>query len=131
MTATRTPGVPVIEDGALISTNPATGEEVGRFPVAGPDEVAAAVTRARDAAAWWAGIGFAERRHRLLRWRADIARRLPELAEPVHRGTGKPVAEAIVESGGGIDHIAWAGRHARRGLGSRRGTTPRVPDEEP
>src|SRR5262249_2268817 len=34
-----TPGVPVIEDGKLISTNPATGEEVGRFPVAGPAEV--------------------------------------------------------------------------------------------
>src|SRR2546423_6047750 len=120
MTATRTPGVPVIEDGKLISTNPATGEEVGRFPVAGPAEVAAAVERARAAAIWWAGLGYAERRHRLLRWRADLARRLPELAELVHRETGKPVAEAIVEAGGGIDHIAWAARHARKVLGPRR-----------
>jgi succinate-semialdehyde dehydrogenase / glutarate-semialdehyde dehydrogenase len=120
MTATRTPGVPVIEDGQLISTNPATGEEVGRFPVAGPAEVAEAVTRAREAAGWWAGLGFAERRHRLLRWRAGLARRLPELAELVHRETGKPVAEAIVESGGAIDHVAWAARHARRVLGPRR-----------
>jgi len=120
MTATRTPGVPVIEDGQLVSTNPVSGAEVGRFPVAGPAEVAAAVDRAREAATWWAGLGFAERRHRLLRWRADIARRLPELAELVHRETGKPVAEAIVESGGGIDHIAWAARNARRVLHSRR-----------
>jgi succinate-semialdehyde dehydrogenase/glutarate-semialdehyde dehydrogenase len=120
VTTTHTPGVPVVENGKLISTNPATGEEVGRFPVAGPAEVAAAVERAREAAAWWAGIGYAERRHRLLRWRADVARRLPELAELVHRETGKPVAEAIVEAGGGIDHIAWAARHARRVLRSRR-----------
>jgi succinate-semialdehyde dehydrogenase / glutarate-semialdehyde dehydrogenase len=120
VTTTRTPGVPVVEDGKLISTNPATGEEVGRFPVAGPAEVAAAVARAREAAAWWAGIGYAERRHRLLRWRADLARRLPELARLMHRETGKPVAEAIVEAGGGIDHIAWAARNARRVLRSRR-----------
>ena len=120
MTTTRTPGVPVIEDGQLVSTNPVSGAEVGRFPVAGPAEVAAAVDRARAAATWWAGLGFAQRRHRLLRWRADIARRLPELAELVHRETGKPVAEAIVESGGGIDHIAWAARNARRVLHSRR-----------
>ena len=120
MTTTRTPGVPVIEDGQLVSTNPVSGAEVGRFPVAGPAEVAAAVDRARAAATWWARLGFAERRHRLLRWRADIARRLPELAELVHRETGKPVAEAIVESGGGIDHIAWAARNARRVLHSRR-----------
>jgi acyl-CoA reductase-like NAD-dependent aldehyde dehydrogenase len=120
VTTTHTPGVPVVEDGKLISTNPATGEEVGRFPVAGPAEVAAAVDRAREAAAWWAGIGYAERRHRLLRWRADLARRLPELAQLMHRETGKPVAEAIVEAGGGIDHIAWAARHARQVLRSRR-----------
>jgi acyl-CoA reductase-like NAD-dependent aldehyde dehydrogenase len=104
----------------LISTNPVTGEEVGRFPVADPTRVSAAVVRAREAAGWWAGLGYSERRHRLLRWRADLARRLPELAELVHRETGKPVAEAIVEAGGGIDHIAWAARHARRVLHSRR-----------
>ena len=107
MTATRTPGVPVIEDGELISTSPASGEEVGRFPVAGPAEVSAAVQKARPAATWWAGLGFAERRHRLLCWRAALARRLPELAELVHRETGKPVAEAIVEAGGCMVS-AWA-----------------------
>ena len=46
MTATRTPGLPVIEDGTLVSSNPATGAEVGRFPVASPDDVRAAVERA-------------------------------------------------------------------------------------
>ncbi len=112
--------MPVVEDGSLVSTNPVTGAEVGRFPVAGPAQVADAVARAREAAAWWAGLGFASRRHRLLRWRADLARRLPELAELMHQETGKPVAEAIVEAGGGIDHVAWAARHARQVLRSRR-----------
>jgi succinate-semialdehyde dehydrogenase / glutarate-semialdehyde dehydrogenase len=120
MTAITTPGVPVIEDGMLISTNPATGEEVGRFPVAGPAEVAEAVARARTAAGWWAGLGFAGRRPRLLRWRASMANRIEELAELMHRETGKPVAEAIVECAGAIDHVAWAAKHAKSVLGPKR-----------
>jgi acyl-CoA reductase-like NAD-dependent aldehyde dehydrogenase len=120
MTVIRTPGVPVIEDGMLISTNPATGEEVGRFPVAGPADVTEAVARARAAAVWWAGLGFAGRRPRLLRWAASLANRIEELAEVVHRETGKPVAEAIIESAGAVDHVAWAAKHARAVLGPRR-----------
>jgi acyl-CoA reductase-like NAD-dependent aldehyde dehydrogenase len=120
MTDTRTPGAPLIEDGALVSTSPATGEEVGRFPVATPADVAAAVSRAREASAWWAGLGFAGRRQRLLRWRAVLANRLDELATLMHREGGKPVAEAMVESAGAIDHIAWGAKHARSVLGSRR-----------
>jgi succinate-semialdehyde dehydrogenase / glutarate-semialdehyde dehydrogenase len=120
MTATRAPGVPVIEDGHLVSTNPATGEQVGRFPVAGPEQVAAAVSAARDAAAWWAGLDFAGRRLRLLRWRAALATRLTELAELMHREGGKPVPDALVEAAGAIDHIAWSARNARRVLHRRR-----------
>jgi acyl-CoA reductase-like NAD-dependent aldehyde dehydrogenase len=120
MTATRTPGLPVVEDGHLISTSPATGEEVGRFPVAGPGDVAAAVERARAAAQWWGSLGFAGRRERLLRFRSMLANRLTDLAALVHRETGKPAAEAIVEATAAIDHVAWAARHARRVLGPRR-----------
>jgi acyl-CoA reductase-like NAD-dependent aldehyde dehydrogenase len=54
MTATHAPGLPIVEDGLLVSTNPATGEEVARVRIAGADDVAAAVERARAAAAWWA-----------------------------------------------------------------------------
>src|SRR5687768_14106063 len=97
MTATRTPGVPAIDDGSLISTNPVTGEEVGRFPVATPEDVAAAVARARDAGQWWAGLGFAGRRRRLLRFRALLAQRLDGLAALMSRETGKPSADALVE----------------------------------
>ncbi|GIF48688.1 acyl-CoA reductase-like NAD-dependent aldehyde dehydrogenase [Asanoa ferruginea] len=120
MTATRAAGVPVVEDGALVSTNPATGEEVGRFPVADADDVARAVTRARDAAQWWVALGHAGRKARLLRWRALLAQRVEEAAALVSREGGKPVAEAIVETAAAIDHIDWAARNAKRVLGPRR-----------
>jgi succinate-semialdehyde dehydrogenase / glutarate-semialdehyde dehydrogenase len=120
MTATRTPGVPVVEDGALVSTNPATGEEVGRFPVATAADVTAAVARAREAAAWWRGLGYAGRRQRLLRYRSVLANRIEDLAALMRREGGKPRAEAIVEAAAAIDHIAWAARHARRVLGQRK-----------
>jgi acyl-CoA reductase-like NAD-dependent aldehyde dehydrogenase len=120
MTSTRTPGVPVVEDGTLVSTNPATGEEVGRFPVASAAEVDATVALAREAATWWAGLGYADRRRRLLRYRSVLANRISELAELVRREGGKPAAEAIVEAAAAIDHIAWAATHARRVLGQRK-----------
>ncbi|WP_405105067.1 aldehyde dehydrogenase family protein [Micromonospora sp. NBC_01405] len=120
MTAVRVPGAPVIEDGRLVSTSPATGAEVGRLPVAAAADVAAAVDRAREAAAWWAGLGFTGRRERLLRWRGVLARRIEELSELVHAEGGKPVPDAIVEVLTAIEHIDWAARNAGRVLGPRR-----------
>ncbi|MEV4759905.1 aldehyde dehydrogenase family protein, partial [Micromonospora sp. NPDC049559] len=120
MTSVRVPGLPVIEAGELISTHPATGVEVGRFPVATRADVERAVERGAEAGRWWEGLGFAERRRRLLRWRAVLARRIEELADLSHREGGKPVAEAIVETAGAIEHIDWAARNARRVLGPRR-----------
>ncbi|MET7424092.1 aldehyde dehydrogenase family protein [Dactylosporangium sp. NPDC005555] len=120
MTATRTPGVPAIDEGSLISTNPASGEEVGRFPVASPDHVTDTVSRARDAAGWWAGLGFAGRRKRLLAFRSVLTNRLEELAELMHREGGKPTADGLVEAIAAIDHVAWAAHHARKVLGRRR-----------
>ena len=46
MTATHAPGLPIVEDGLLVSTNPATGEAAARVPIARADDVAAAVERA-------------------------------------------------------------------------------------
>src|SRR6266511_1169889 len=114
MTATRTPGLPVVEDGMLLSTNPATGAEVGRFPVASADDVAAAVARARESGRWWASLGFAGRRQRLLRFRSLMANRLTYLAKLMHDETGKPVAEAIGEAAGAIALVALASWIARR-----------------
>jgi succinate-semialdehyde dehydrogenase/glutarate-semialdehyde dehydrogenase len=123
MTATRVPGVPVIEDGVLISTNPATGEEAGRVPAASPDSVGAAVKRAREAAAWWLALGYDGRKDRLLRWRSLIVQRIDELAQLTSLETGKPNADAIMETVTAVEHLDWAARHAKKVLGPRRTKT--------
>ncbi len=114
------PGLPFIDAGELVSTNPSTGVIVGRFPVADADAVAAAVARARAAGAWWGGLSFAERRTRLMAWRRTLAHRLPELVELMHAEGGKPTADALTECAIALDHITWAARNARRVLRGRR-----------
>jgi acyl-CoA reductase-like NAD-dependent aldehyde dehydrogenase len=115
--------MPFVEDGVLVSTNPATGAEAGRVPVADAAAVAAAVDRARAAATWWTGLGFAGRRIRLLRWRALLVERIEQLAELTRLEGGKPIADAIVEASGAIEHIDWAAHNAKRVLGPRRTRT--------
>ncbi|MFF0721224.1 aldehyde dehydrogenase family protein [Micromonospora sp. NPDC003816] len=120
MTAPHRPGTPTIEGGHLISTNPATGDEAGRVPVATGVEVERAVANARAAGLWWAGLGFDGRRERLLRWRRLLAKRMETLAELVHAEGGKPIADALVEIVTAVEHVDWAANNARRVLGARR-----------
>jgi acyl-CoA reductase-like NAD-dependent aldehyde dehydrogenase len=115
--------MPFVEDGVLISTNPATGAEAGRVPVADAAAVAAAVARAREATTWWSGLGFEGRKVRLLRWRALLVERIEQLADLAQLEGGKPTADAIVESSAAIEHIDWAARNAKRVLGPRRTRT--------
>src|ERR1700751_908942 len=102
------------------SVNPATAEVIGTFPVHGRSDVDAAVERAGQAARWWAGLGYAQRRTRLLAWKSHLTRYLPRLAELVHTETGKPLADAQLEILLAVVHIDWAARHARKVLGPRR-----------
>jgi acyl-CoA reductase-like NAD-dependent aldehyde dehydrogenase len=102
------------------STNPATGAVVGVFPIHDENAVLATVERARPAARQWAELGFDGRRERLNAYRGYLARRLHELADLVHRENGKPHADAILEITLAIDHLAWAGAHARKTLGPRK-----------
>ncbi|MBU2661993.1 aldehyde dehydrogenase family protein [Actinoplanes bogorensis] len=120
MTATRVPGNPVVEDGVLISTNPASGAEAGRVPVADAEAVRETVRRAAEAGLWWQALGYDGRRERLLRWRSLIVRRIEELAALTSLETGKPEADAIVEATAAVEHLDWAARNAQRVLGPRR-----------
>jgi succinate-semialdehyde dehydrogenase/glutarate-semialdehyde dehydrogenase len=115
-----TPGAAVVADGKLVSTSPATGAEIGRFPVHGQEDVAAAVERAREAAAWWRDLGWRGRRESLLRWKRLIAARMTELVELIHAENGKPVADGLLEVVLTLDHLHWATTHARSVLGERR-----------
>ena len=104
----------------LETVNPATGEVLATFPVHGRREVEATVTRAHEAAAWWAGLGWSERRIRLLAWKSHLTRYLGRLAQLVHEETGKPLDDAKLEIILAIVHIDWAARHARAVLRPRR-----------
>jgi acyl-CoA reductase-like NAD-dependent aldehyde dehydrogenase len=99
------------------SLNPATDEPIGTFPVFGEDEVNETVARAREAAAWWSGLGFAERRTKLLAWKSYLTRYIMRLAEVVRAETGKPTADAQLEIMLAIVHIDWAAKHAGKVLG--------------
>ena len=102
------------------SVNPATGEVLATFGVDGQREVAAAVRRAQGAAAWWGGLGFAQRRLRLLAWKSHMTRYMGRLAQLVHEETGKPLDDATLEIVNAILHLDWAAKHAHGVLKPRR-----------
>src|SRR5580692_7382488 len=104
----------------LETVNPATGEVLATFPVHGRREVDAAVTAARGAASWWAGLGWSGRRIRLLAWKSHLVRYMGRLAQLMHEETGKPLDDAKLEIITAVLHIDWAARHARRVLRPRR-----------
>ncbi|TQS44165.1 aldehyde dehydrogenase family protein [Cryptosporangium phraense] len=117
---TSRPGTPAFDGGFLVSSSPATGEEVGRVPVSDADGVRDAVEKARPAAAWWAALGYAGRRTRLLQWRATITQRLDEITDLMHRENGKPTDDAMLELLITVHHIDWAAKKAAKVLGPRR-----------
>ena len=103
------------------SVNPATSEVIGTYPVQGRSEVDAVVERARQAASWWSGLPYSQRRARLLAWKSHLTRYLARLAElRSTTRTGKPLADAQLEILLAIVHIDWAAKHAGRVLGPRR-----------
>ena len=79
----------------IVSYNPATGEEVGRAPVASAIEIKEAVERAREAQKSWARLSYAERGRIVLRARAVVLDEMEAIAALISRETGKPVAEAM------------------------------------
>lgn len=106
--------------GELISTDPRTGAEVARFPVADTAAVIEAVDRAREAAQWWGGLEPKARKSWLLRFRAELSRRAEDLAAIVSAETGKPADDALLEVMLAVVHIDWAAKNAEKVLGRRK-----------
>jgi len=79
----------------IISYDPATGEEIGRAPLASPEDVRQAVSRARAAQPAWANLSFAQRAQVILKARELMLNQRDEIARLVSQETGKPVAEAL------------------------------------
>lgn len=86
---------PVAAPSEIIVTNPATGQEVGRAPIFTPEQVAAAVARARTAQSAWATRPYAERAQVIRRAREIILDEMDAIARLISDEIGKPLAESL------------------------------------
>src|SRR5215213_4245046 len=64
----------------LISVDPSTGEEIGRAPLLGATDVAAAVARARTSQPAWANLSYRDRARFILRAREIVLNQLEAIA---------------------------------------------------
>jgi acyl-CoA reductase-like NAD-dependent aldehyde dehydrogenase len=79
----------------IISINPATLEEIARFPIASGAEVNAAVARARAAQPAWAALSYRNRARYVLKARRALYDRQNEIIRILSDETGKPNFEAL------------------------------------
>jgi succinate-semialdehyde dehydrogenase/glutarate-semialdehyde dehydrogenase len=124
MTMSTTTATTVTRDGPLgtdavevVTTDQASGRELARYPVAGPEQAAAATREARAAAGPWWDLGFEGRARHLRAWRDEIARGGEELAALIHDENGKPTEDARTEVLAVLQHLEFALGSAERVLG--------------
>lgn len=121
MTDTAPDAAPRAATSATFTTrSPATGEPLAEHPVDGPEEVARAVIRAREAQVAWSALPAARRREHLLRWKRVLAAELDTVARTIAEETGKPAGDAELEVVLTLEHLGWAARNADRVLRGRR-----------
>lgn len=82
----------------LRSTDPVTGDLIWEGAVASPEEVDAAVARARGALPVWRGRSLAERVRCLRAFAESIGEAMEELALAISRENGKPLWESRTEA---------------------------------
>jgi succinate-semialdehyde dehydrogenase/glutarate-semialdehyde dehydrogenase len=101
---------------AIITTNPATGEELERYEALTGEELDARLARAEAAFARHRQTSFAERAGKMRRAGDLLEQRADHLAEIMTREMGKPIAQAVAEA----EKCAWVCRyyaeHAERFL---------------
>jgi aldehyde dehydrogenase (NAD+) len=114
----------------IVTFDQATGAEFARYPVAGKEEAAAAVTAARSVTAAWWDLGFEGRAERLRAWRRELALGGEEGAALIHAENGKSLEEARVEVLGTLEHLEYVTANAARVLGGREVPgSPTVPNQ--
>ncbi len=101
------------------SLNPATNEVLGTAVVHTEPQVRAAVLRARVAADEWAALTHDQRCEELVSWRRALASNAEELADLIHRETGKPLVDAMTEVFASLGHLHHASLRASKALKSR------------
>ncbi|WP_374594779.1 succinylglutamate-semialdehyde dehydrogenase [Sphingosinicella sp.] len=81
----------------LVSTDPSTGEEVWRGPVASLEDVNRAVVAARAAQPGWEALRLSERVELMRKYQNIVRDRGDDLAAMISRETGKPLWETKTE----------------------------------
>lgn len=87
--------LPIQETREIVCRSPATGEELGRVPVASAEDARRAVRIARAAQLEWAALSFRQRGKVVLRARQIMLEERDEFAQLVSKETGKPAVEAL------------------------------------
>jgi succinate-semialdehyde dehydrogenase/glutarate-semialdehyde dehydrogenase len=78
------------------TSNPATGQPLGEYPIASAAQVAEAVARARQAQLWWSQIPLRRRAAVLRRLAKLLAAERESLARVITAESGKPLEEALL-----------------------------------
>src|SRR5205814_1820332 len=79
----------------IVSINPATLDEIARFPISSNNDVNAAVARARAAQPAWAALSYRNRARYVLKARRALYDRQNEIIRILSDETGKPNFEAL------------------------------------
>lgn len=101
-------------------TNPATGAEVGTFPIHTADDIAERFAAGREAQVWWAALSYGERKKRINAWIARIAQQSDEICDLGYAETGRPRGDVQFELIAGLEDLRWAAAHAKRVLKERK-----------
>jgi len=116
MTVT-TSALPTPDRKTIHCTEPATGRVLGTVLANTPDEVRAAVTRARAAQKSWANTSFATRRKVLEVMQAHLLEHADELCELIVRDAGKTRENAMLgEIWTVSEKLRWTRKHGERFL---------------
>lgn len=95
-------------------TDPATEEVLGTIAVATPTDVDAALSAAQNGFAVWRKTGTWDRAAKLRKVADLIRERQVDIARLMSLETGKPLAEAMGETGAAADQFEWYSEETKR-----------------
>ncbi len=107
--------------------SPVTGEKLGEFPISSPEEVRAAVARARAAFPCWRDQSVESRLVALDRLRAVVQEHGEDFAQRISADTGKPIVDSLMTELMAVQlFVSHYRKHAPRVLRRRTVKTPIV-----
>jgi acyl-CoA reductase-like NAD-dependent aldehyde dehydrogenase len=110
----------------IAAYSPATGRPLGTVTAATPEEIRAAMRRARDAQKAWFAAGLPYRIAIFKQWQNTLQNNMELIINAVVNERGGPPFEALVEYWASIETIAQTRRIAPRALAPREVFTPQV-----